>query len=83
MKKQYLFILCTALIGNSFGQTFSDNFDTYAVGDNLAAKSAVWETWSGPNGGADDVKITNAKANTATAAQRMGVNKRATATKLD
>lgn len=62
MKKQYLFILCTALIGNSFGQTFSDNFDTYAVGDNLAAKSAVWETWSGPNGGADDVKITNAKA---------------------
>jgi len=32
------------------------------VGDNLAAKSAVWETWSGPNGGADDVKVTNAKA---------------------
>jgi hypothetical protein len=62
MKKQYLFILCTALIGNSFGQTFSDNFDSYAVGDNLAAKSAVWETWSGPNGGADDVKVTNAKA---------------------
>jgi hypothetical protein len=62
MKKQYLFILCTVLIGNSFGQTFSDNFDSYAVGDNLAAKSSVWETWSGPNGGADDVKVTNAKA---------------------
>jgi len=28
----------------------------------LAAKSAVWETWSSPNGGADDVKVTNTKA---------------------
>jgi len=52
MKKQYLLLFCSALI----------NFDSYAVGDNLAAKSAVWETWSGPNGGADDVKVTNAKA---------------------
>ena len=62
MKKQYLLLFCSALIGSTFGQTFSDNFDSYAVGDNLAAKSAVWETWSGPNGGADDVKVTNAKA---------------------
>lgn len=62
MKKQYLLFFCSALIGNSFGQTFSDNFDSYTAGDNLAAKSAVWETWSSPNGGADDVKVTNAKA---------------------
>lgn len=62
MKRQYIILFCTALIGNAFGQTFSDNFDAYAVGDNLAAKSAVWETWSGPNGGSDDVKVTNAKA---------------------
>ena len=51
MKKQYLLLFCSALIGSTFGQTFSYNFDSYAVGDNLAAKSAVWETWSGPNGG--------------------------------
>ena len=62
MKKQYLFIFGSLLIGNAFGQTFSDNFDSYASGDNLAAKSAVWETWSSPNGGADDVKVTNTKA---------------------
>lgn len=62
MKKQYLSIVLTALIGSAFGQTFSDNFDGYAVGDNLAAKSSVWETWSSPSGGADDVKVTNAKA---------------------
>lgn len=62
MKKQYLFFFCSALIGSAFSQTFSDNFDSYAVGDNLAAKSAVWETWSSPSGGADDVKVTNAKA---------------------
>ena len=62
MKKQYLFIFGSLLIGNAFGQTFSDNFDSYASGDNLAAKSAVWETWSSPNGGADDVKVTNSKA---------------------
>ena len=62
MKKQYLIIIGSLLIGNAFGQTFSDNFDSYASGDNLAAKSAVWETWSSPNGGADDVKVTNTKA---------------------
>jgi hypothetical protein len=62
MKKQYLFIFGSLLIGNAFGQTFSDNFDSYSSGDNLAAKSAVWETWSSPNGGADDVKVTNSKA---------------------
>jgi hypothetical protein len=62
MKKQYLIIIGSLLIGNAFGQTFSDNFDSYASGDNLAAKSAVWETWSSPNGGADDVKVTNSKA---------------------
>ncbi|MEN9317452.1 MAG: hypothetical protein RL712_22 [Bacteroidota bacterium] len=62
MKRQYLILFCTALIGSAFGQTFSDNFDAYAVGDNLAAKSTVWETWSGPNGGTDDVKVTNTKA---------------------
>lgn len=62
MKKQYLFIIGSLLVTNAFGQTFSDNFDTYANGDNLAAKSAVWETWTSANGGADDVKITNAKA---------------------
>ncbi|MEN9393848.1 MAG: hypothetical protein RL362_69, partial [Bacteroidota bacterium] len=58
----YLIIIGSLLIGNAFGQTFSDNFDSYASGDNLAAKSAVWETWSSPNGGADDVKVTNTKA---------------------
>jgi len=62
MKKQYLLFFYSALIGSSFEQTFSDNFDSYIAGDNLAAKSAVWETWSSPNGGADDVKVTNAKA---------------------
>ena len=63
MKQKYL-ILFGALLASSASkaQTFSDNFDSYKSGDNLAATSAVWETWGSPNGGADDVKVTSTKA---------------------
>jgi len=63
MKQKY-FILLGVLLASSASkaQTFSDNFDSYKSGDNLAATSATWETWSSPNGGADDVKVTSTKA---------------------
>lgn len=47
--------------GSGLAQSFSDDFESYKSGDNLAATSNKWETWSSPNGGADDVKITNTK----------------------
>mgnify|MGYP003335637740 CR=1 FL=1 len=63
MKQKYLLIL-SAMIASSTttAQTFSDNFDSYKSGDNLAATSSTWETWSSPNGGADDVKVTSTKS---------------------
>ncbi len=63
MKQKYLILLGALLASSaSKAQTFSDNFDSYKSGDNLAATSATWETWSSPNGGADDVKVSSAKA---------------------
>ena len=51
--------------GISFGQLFSENFDSYAVGSYLGPQSTSWSTWSGTEGGAEDVTITNNNANSA------------------
>lgn len=41
---------------------FSDNFDTYTVGSALGPQSPVWTTWSGVQGGADDLAVGNTDA---------------------
>jgi hypothetical protein len=46
----------------AFGQNFTDDFETYTDGDPIAATSDVWETWSGPNGGADDADVVTTNA---------------------
>ncbi len=51
--------------GISFGQLFSENFDSYAVGSYLGPQSSSWSTWSGTEGNAEDVTITNNNANSA------------------
>ena len=51
--------------GISFGQLFSENFDSYALGSYLGPQSTSWSTWSGTEGGAEDVTITNNSANSA------------------
>lgn len=44
-------------------QIFSDNFDSYNVGDYLGVVGgASWTTWSGTTGGSEDVQITDAQA---------------------
>lgn len=45
-------------------QLFSDNFDAYSVGQYLGPQSLTWSTWSGTEGGAEDVQITNTNAST-------------------
>lgn len=57
MKKILLasFIIAASLISRS--QSFSDDFESYNVGDALAATSDVWETWSSADGGADDTDV--------------------------
>ena len=47
----------------SFGQTFSDNFDSYTAGSYLGPQSAgAWTTWSNAPGGTEDVLVSNADA---------------------
>lgn len=62
MKKQLLFIgLLTSAV--SFGQTFSDDFDSYTAGQYMAAQSGgAWTTWSGTPGSTEDVLVSNADA---------------------
>jgi hypothetical protein len=46
-----------------FGQTFSDNFDSYTAGSYLCPQSAeAWTTWSNAPGGTEDVLVSNAEA---------------------
>lgn len=46
----------------SFTQTFSDDFESYTSGSYLGTNSPDWTTWSGTEGGAEDVTITDANA---------------------
>ena len=42
--------------------SFSDDFESYNVGDYLAKSSPVWTTWSGTEGGSEDAKISDTRA---------------------
>ena len=46
----------------SISQTFSDDFESYSVGSYLGSSSTDWTTWSGAEGGAEDVQITDNNA---------------------
>ncbi len=62
MKK--LIVLCMSLLtsGVFFSQSFSDDFESYTLGSYLGSSSAEWTTWSGTEGGAEDVTISNTNA---------------------
>ncbi|MFZ5551714.1 MAG: Omp28-related outer membrane protein [Bacteroidota bacterium] len=54
-------VLSAALAVNA--QTFTDNFESYTVGQYIGAVSPDWTTWSGATGGAEDTQVTSANAN--------------------
>lgn len=62
MKKQLLtFGFLTSL--TVFGQTFTDDFDSYTAGQKLCPQSGgAWTTWSNAPGGTEDVLVSNADA---------------------
>lgn len=62
MKKSFL--LLTGLLSAQLAsaQLFSDNFDSYALGSFIGPQSNNWTTWSGAQGGAEDVATTNNQA---------------------
>jgi hypothetical protein len=43
-------------------QLFTDNFDNYTLGSFIGPQSNSWTTWSGAQGGAEDVATTNNQA---------------------
>lgn len=62
MKKSILFLMSVVASSTIFAQTFSDDFESYSVGSYLGTSSADWTTWSGTEGGAEDVTINNNNA---------------------
>lgn len=66
MNKILLFLLTTLVASLSFGQLFSDDFESYAPGSYIGPQSTSWTTWSGAEGGAEDVTITTNQASSGT-----------------
>ena len=67
MKSKILLSLLCLTTSGLFAQiNFSDNFDTYTVGSPLGPQSPQWTTWSGTQGGADDINVTNTDAHSGT-----------------
>ena len=62
MKKTFLLFMMGCFASFTFAQTFSDDFESYTIGSYLGSSSADWTTWSGTEGGAEDVQITDNNA---------------------
>ena len=62
MKKSILLFAGIISAQLASAQIFSDNFDTYALGSFIGPQSNTWTTWSGAQGGAEDVATTNNQA---------------------
>ncbi len=60
MKRTLLLGLSMLFISSlAIGQSFADDFDSYGVGDYLAASNSEWTTWGGTTGTSEDVRITD------------------------
>jgi hypothetical protein len=67
MKKIFIpFCLSFLALVNATAQTFSDDFESYAVSTHLGPQSPDWTTWSGTQGGADDILVSNTDAHSGT-----------------
>ena len=56
MKKLYFIVMGLFAFQSAQAQLFSDNFDSYTVGQYLCPQSLTWSTWSG----AEDAQQLNA-----------------------
>ncbi|MDR2009860.1 MAG: T9SS type A sorting domain-containing protein [Bacteroidales bacterium] len=66
MKRTLLLLISFALVltYNTNAQEFiSDDFESYTIGQGVAAQSSDWNTWSGAAGGSEDPVISDAYAN--------------------
>lgn len=61
--KQIIFLLSSVLLTAGVNaQLFTDDFESYTNGQYIGPASTNWTTWSGTEGGTEDVQATNAQA---------------------
>ena len=63
MKKNILFVSTLMVSFFSNSQLFTDDFEGYGLGDYIGSNSSDWTTWSGTEGGSEDVQTTDVEAN--------------------
>ena len=66
MKNKYFLLSLLSISVAANAQTFSDDFETYNVGDYIGANNATWTTWSGTTGTAEDAAVTDNNASNGT-----------------
>lgn len=66
MKKIFTMIGALAAVSAVNAQSFSDDFESYTVGQYIGAVSPDWTTWSGATGGAEDTQVSATNANSGT-----------------
>lgn len=59
MKRIYLFGMALAAYTNLYAQSLSENFDGFTAGDYIGVVSPDITTWSGTEGGTEDVFVTS------------------------
>ena len=57
MKKPLLVLIFGLVSQLGVAQTFSDDFESYNVGDYIGVESTEWTTWSGTVGGNEDAPV--------------------------
>lgn len=62
MNKKLLLAISLLATGALNAQTFSDDFESYTVGQYLGPQSADWTTWSNADGTTEDTYVTDANA---------------------
>jgi hypothetical protein len=70
MKKIY--VIAAALLTATFASaqnSFSDDFESYTVGQYIGATSPNWTTWDGVTGGTEDTQVENTMNNTPSGSQ--------------
>jgi hypothetical protein len=61
--KKIIFLLSSVLLTAGVNaQLFTDDFESYTNGQYIGSASTSWTTWSGAEGGAEDVQASNAQA---------------------
>lgn len=62
MNKTTILLSSLLIASSASAQLFSDDFESYNVGDYIGPNSNNWTTWSGTEGGAEDAQVTDAQA---------------------